>query len=166
MHPLLKALSARSWNVESTVGRSLKPIAITERYPTLEGGVLDVLSQIKRCIRADDQSWLIPFSDFQTDSSSAFRWNEYEIMALEATVSEGERSSITRFWDEHFPFLLAVQADYDYLAIRISDGSVVHGNAPEWEHPSVFANSFDAFVACVVGAVSPTELPYPLSVLL
>ena len=166
MHSLLKALSTKSWKVEPIVGRSLKPMVVGERYPMLEGGVLEVLSQIKRCIRADEQSWLIAFSDFQSSSSLGFRWNEYEIMALESAATERERSLITRFWDEHFPFLLAVQADYDYLAIRISDGSVVHGCAPEWEHPTVFASSFGAFVERVSSAVSLPELPYPLSVLL
>lgn len=84
MHPLLKALSARSWKVEPAIGRALTPMVIAERYPALEGGVLDVLSQIGRCIRADDQSWLTAFGAFQTGSSPGFRWNEYEIMALES----------------------------------------------------------------------------------
>ena len=166
MHPLLRALSDRSWKIEATLDPFIKPNAIVERYPTLEGGVLEVLSQITRCIRADEQSWLIAFSDLPADSSQGFRWNEYEIMALESAATAQERNSISHFWDGHFPFLLAVHSDYDYLAIRIADGSVVHGCAPEWEHPSVFADSFDAFVERVCEAVSLPELPYPLSVLL
>jgi len=163
MHALLKALTDRSWIVEPMLGPSLMPSSITERYPMLEGGVLEVLSQFSRCSRPDEQSWLLALSDFQAVSSQGFRWNEYEIMALESAANQQERDSITRFWDEHFPFLLAVQADYDYLAIRLSDGSVMHGSAPEWELPSVLAPSFEAFVEYVSTAV---QVPYPLSVVL
>jgi hypothetical protein len=42
--------------------------------------------------------------------------------------------------------MLAVHSDYDYLAIRLSDGSVVHGFAPEWDAPSPIAGSFAEFL--------------------
>jgi hypothetical protein len=143
-----------------------KPSCIAERYPSLQAEVIDVLSQATRCSSRDEQSWLLTLQAFQASPLQGFRWNLYEMMAHDAATTDGERDTITRFWDEHFPFLLSVRADYDYLAVRLSDGCVVHACAPEWELPSVLEPSFGAFVERVIGAVASGELQYPLSVLL
>jgi len=142
------------------------PSCIAERYPSLQAELVDVLSQATHCSSRDEQSWLLTFQAFQPSPSQGFRWNEYEMMALAAATTERERDAVTRFWDEHFPFLLSVRADYDYLAVRFSDGRVMHGLAPEWELPTVLAPSFDAFVESVTEAVASGELQHPLSVLL
>jgi len=166
MHPLLKALAQRSWVVELADQAPAKPSCIAERYPSLQADVVDVLSQATRCSSRDEQSWLLTFQAFQASPLQGFRWNQYEMMALDAATTEGERDAISRFWDEHFPFLLSVRADYDYLAVRLSDGGIVHGCAPEWELPSVLVPSFSAFVERVTVGVASGELQYPLSVLL
>jgi len=166
MHPLLEALSKRSWHIDPIESPIARPACIAARYPTLQGGVLDLLSRTSNCIRHDEQSWLLTFNYFEVVPAQGFRWNEYELMALEIAGTEQERSAITRFWDDHFPFLLAVHSDYDYLAIRVSDGHVMHGFGPEWEQPSVVATSFDAFVECVRAELTLPELSYPLSLFL
>lgn len=99
------------------------------------------------------------------EDSSAIRWNEYEHMTLE-TYNEGERMGFKKyaedpayregtkaFWDSHFPFMLAVHSDYDYLAVRLTPkgfGSVVHGHSPSWEEPQPVADSFGAFLQAFV----------------
>lgn len=166
MHPLLEALSKRSWHIDPVESPIAQPAAIAERYPALQSGLLDLLSRVGNCVRHDGQSWLLTFNHFEVNPSEGFRWNEYELMALESAVTERERTAIKRFWDHHFPFLLAVHSDYDYLAIELSSGHVVHGFAPEWEQPSTLATSFDAFVQRVSAESALAELSYPLSVLL
>lgn len=70
-------------------------------------------------------------------------------MALEAAESEQERRKIIEFWDAHFPIALAVDSNYDYLAISLqaqSFGAVVHGYSPYWFEPSIIAPSFSEFL--------------------
>ncbi len=137
------------------------PAVIACRYPALDGRVWGVLGQVRRCARTDDSSWLLGADDY-TSTSSAFRWNEYEEMALDAAISDADRSAIRSFWDAHLPFLLAVHSDYDYLAIRVADGAIVHGFAPEWEQPEIVAANFDELVERLTG--EPSSI-YPWSAL-
>jgi hypothetical protein len=79
------------------------------------------------------------------------------------------RAGIKAFWDSHFPFMLAVHSDYDYLAIRLTPdgfGNVVHGYAPEWEEPSPIAVSFAAFLEAFTAAAAMPQAEYPLDVFL
>jgi hypothetical protein len=39
--------------------------------------------------------------------------------------------------------MMAPDGDYDYLAIALAQGAVVHGCAPEWEEVSRVADSFE-----------------------
>ena len=143
-----------------------KPSCVAERYGALQTDVLDVLAQATRCCSGDERSWLLTYNAFEASPLQGFRWNEYEMMAPAAATTDQDRDSISRFWDGHFPFLLSVRGDYDYLAVRLSDGCVVHGCGPEWELPSVVAPGFDAFVGHVTEGVASGQLQYPMSVLL
>jgi len=90
-------------------------------------------------------------------------------MALENLDDPVERASITSFWDSHFPFMLAVHSDYDYLAIRLTTegfGSVVHGYAPEWEDPTSIAGSFKAFLKAFTAAAKTSQAKYPFQIFL
>lgn len=164
MHPLFEALKARGWLVELTASPVL-PAILTARYPSLDLRIWDVLGQVERCVRSGNASWLLSAADYESTSSSAFHWNEYEEIALEDAESATDRIAIRSFWDAHIPFLLAVTSDYDYLAIRVADGAVVHGFAPEWEQPEVLAESFSSFV-CRVTNESPDADAYPWSIVL
>jgi hypothetical protein len=100
---------------------------------------------MERCVSPDKTAWLLGAADF-SPGSTEYRWNEFEEMALEFAESDLERQSVRTFWNHHFPFLLSVRSDYDYFAVRVSDGAIVLGSAPEWEEPSLIAESFDRFV--------------------
>jgi hypothetical protein len=90
-------------------------------------------------------------------------------MALETYDDPIYRAGIKAFWDSHFPFMLAVYSDYDYLAIRLTSegfGSVVHGYAPDWEEPSPIADSFAAFLEAFTIAAAMPQAEYRLDVFL
>lgn len=88
-------------------------------------------------------------------------------MALEAATGDPDwQSEISDFWDRHFPVMLAVHSDYDYLAINIDDGSVAHGSAPDWEETSPVAGSFPEFLRALESEAELVEARYPLSLFL
>ncbi len=128
--------------------------------------VTDFLGQLEVCCSADETAWFLTAADFGRTSGEGFRWNEYELMAIEA--AEGDPalvSDITAFWDHYFPVMLAVHSDYDYLAVRLDDGSVVHGCAPEWEDPTPVAGSFAEFLH-MFEAQAAGDAQYPLRLFL
>ena len=90
-------------------------------------------------------------AEFRKTDAEGFRWNEYELMALEAAAGDPDRQSEVRaFWNGHLPIMMAVHSDYDYLAVRLAQpnfGSIVHGFAPEWETASLVSRSFEEFLA-------------------
>jgi hypothetical protein len=65
--------------------------------------------------------------------------------------------------------MMAVHSDYDYLAVRLAQpnlGSIVHGFAPEWDHPSLVARSFEEFLARFAEEAASPEPAYPYSLFL
>ena len=91
-------------------------------------------------------------------------------MSLEVDPDDSEwQAQVRSFWDHHFPFMLAVHSDYDYLAVSLEEqsyGGIVHGFWPDFEEPSIVASSFTEFLALFEVAASGEEADYPLSLFL
>ena len=171
MHALLAALQLRGWTVRTSTGaQPLLPPPVAQRYPALPSDVVTFLSSLELCCNQAENSWFLTSEDYAREDTSTFRWNEYEHMALETYDDDPVyRAGIKAFWDSHFPFMLAVHSDYDYLAIRLTPdgfGNVVHGYAPEWEEPSPIAVSFAAFLDTFTVAAAMPQAKYPLDVFL
>ena len=62
--------------------------------------------------------------------------------------------------------MLAVHSDYDYLAVSLDDGSVVHGCAPEWEDATPVAGSFPEFLRALESEAAAAEARWPLTLFL
>jgi len=168
MHSLLEALGRRGWTVRRATGsRELLPPAVASRYASLPAEVLRFLSALDVCCSPDGTAWFLTAEDFARTAESGFRWNENEIMSLEAAKSDPAwQLEIRAFWDRHFPVMLAVHSDYDYLAVSLADGSVVHGFAPEFEDASPIAGSFAEFLSALEAEAASAEPRYPLAVFL
>ena len=147
---LIKVLRQRGWVVKSASdSRKLLPAAVAKRYQSIPAGVEEFLSSLQVCVSPHESAWFLTADDYARKRGSGFRWNEIELMMIEG--AEGDRALAAEyrsFWDDHFPVMLAVHSDYDYLAVRISDGAVVHGYAPEWESSKV-ARSFAALLSAL-----------------
>ena len=158
---LLHALARRGWTVRrSAVPRPLLPAAVASRYSDLPPSLTAFLAGLDLCRSPDDTAWFLTADDYARVEGPGFRWNELELMALEACEDDADaQREIAAFWDRHFPFLLAVHSDYDYLAVRIADGAIVHGFAPEWEDPSPIALSFSDFALDFARAASGNRTP-------
>lgn len=147
---LLRTLRRRGWKVRRVSRpRKLLPPAVRARYPRVPTGVLRLLSALQVCVSPKETVWFLTAEDYARTDESAFRWNEFEIMGLEFADTDPERAEIRSFWDDHFPVMLAVHSDYDYLAVRISDGAVVHGFVHFWEEPLEVAASFAALLTAL-----------------
>ena len=168
MLPLLEVLSRRGWTVRTAPrSRELLPPAIAARYVGLPTEVLTFLSEIDVCCSADKTAWFLTADDYARTTGPGFRWNECEIMGLEAAEGDPDwQRKVTAFWDRHFPVMLAVHSDYDYLAVSLDNGTVVHGYAPEWEEASPVAGSFPEFLSALESEAAAVEARRPLAIFL
>ena len=72
------------------------------------------------CVNPDETIWLLCEGDFRQESEDSFRWNEFEIMSLQAAAEENDvewQNDIKAFWDKHLPICLSVRDGYEYYAI-------------------------------------------------
>jgi hypothetical protein len=168
MLSLLEVLHRRGWNVRRAPRpRDLLSPAIAARYVGLPIEGPTFLSDLEICCSGDETAWFLTADNYARTSGPGFRWNECEVMALEAATGDPDwQSEISDFWDRHFPVMLAVHSDYDYLAINIDDGSVAHGSAPDWEETSPVAGSFPEFLRALESEAELVEARYPLSLFL
>jgi len=144
--------------------RVLLPAPVAARYPALPTEVVAFLAAIELCGSADQTVWLFTAEDYARTDESGFGWNECELMALNAAVGDPSwQAEIAAFWNDHFPFMLAVHSDYDYLAVRVSDGAVVHGCAPESESPTQVTSSFGQFIEQFQSQAMAATAQWPFS---
>jgi hypothetical protein len=94
----------------------------------------------------------------QDPADDAIAWNEFEKMELaDRAPGAADPAEITRFWDEHMPFMLSVGGEYQYLGFRVGGdrfGSVVEGYDLDLREPSDVAAGFDQFVRLHVNALN------------
>ena len=85
---LLGTLRECGWIV--TDAKTIRPLpsSIIKRYPSLPSEVIAAICSADSCVASDDKSWLLCLPDFSEESESAFRWNEFELMSLEAAAGD------------------------------------------------------------------------------
>ena len=167
---LLAALQQKGWNAQrSATTEPLLPPDVQARYPRLPAELTSFLSAIESCANAEENVWFLCREDYRRTDGEGFRWNEFELMALEREEDAALQQQVRGFWDRHFPFMLAVHSDYDYLAVQLAGptaGSIVHGAAPDWEEPSLVARSFDEFLRQFAAEATSADAKFPFSVFL
>jgi hypothetical protein len=85
---LLKA----GWEVELKDSASFHlPPTIEDRYPELPKDLTEFLAAINTCANADNTAWFLNQEHFQGMSDDAFRWNEFELMEIEAAKQDEDR---------------------------------------------------------------------------
>lgn len=146
-------LARTGWTIEWADSPVSLPKAILDRYPRLPDSISAFLCSLRVATNADETAWLLCGSDYAGVSAAAFRWNEFELLALAAAEGDSDwQREIRSFWDRHFPIVLSVKKGYAYFALRLDGpdgGSVVHGYEPEFEETEVVASSFSEFLLAV-----------------
>lgn len=128
------------------------PESISKRYNNLPSEWVKFLNSISVCIKQNETAWFLCLDDFNKQDDNNFKWNEFEIMSLQAAVENNDtewQNAIVDFWNKHLPIYLSVNGDYSYYAIRISDGFIVQGTEPEFEETTDIAPSFVRFIEMI-----------------
>lgn len=122
---------------------------ITSRYNRIPHEYSEFLSVVEYCVAPDEQTWFIGEAEFNNSSESAFRWNEFEILSLEAAADDSNwQAEIMAWWDHHLPIVMSVEDGYSFYAIDLTtdSGAIVRGFEPEFEEVEKVADSFGEFL--------------------
>jgi len=138
----LDALERVGWKVIRREKKASLPDAILERYGWVARGALDLVCEIEVAESADQKAWILSAGDYSGTSGSAFAWNEWELLSLNAAEDDEDwKAQISEFWDEHFPLFMSVKSGYAYFAIERQGGAVVVGEEPDFGEASPLAAS-------------------------
>jgi hypothetical protein len=151
MNTLLETLKLRGWHIQNSMAKGPPlPSKLSSQYAKLPASFKLWLNTFDICTNATQTCWFLSRLDYSSSSEAEFRWNEIQLMSLEACSTNAEKSEVNTFWENHFPIALAVHSSHDYLAISLlasNFGALVHGSAPEWETPTTISFSFNDFLA-------------------
>ena len=116
---IIGQLREQGWTVDEQPRELFRlPAAIAARYPRLPDSLVEFLSGLKQCADGSQTTWFLCQCDYEGTSGSAFRWDEWEHLSLDAARGDaGYISEIRAFWDSHFPFLFSVHSGYAYHAV-------------------------------------------------
>ena len=86
------------------------------RYSNLPADYQEFLQRFQIITNESDNVWFNSIEDFNGETDSGFRWNEFELMGLEALADDRESCDMIRlFWDNHIPILMSVKGEYQYF---------------------------------------------------
>ena len=147
MNPLQKN---SNFNIKPNKNEELN-VQFTSRYPRIPSDYFTFLNSFSLLMNHSETTWFNSISDFnQTNTESDFKWNEFEIMSVDAFEGDREQQQIIKeFWDKHLPIILSVTDGYAFFAIGVAEenfGKVYFGIEPEFEEVELVANSFDEFI--------------------
>lgn len=150
---LYDTLSKNGWTmVRQSIYPYILPECISSRYSDPPSEWVEFLNSICSCVNSNETVWFLCMNDFNRRGEDAFRWNEFGQISLQAAVEENDtewQGAIVEFWDNHLPVCLSVAGEYEYYAIRMSDGVIVHGTEPEFEETTDVAPSFARFMEMI-----------------
>ncbi len=166
MDPLIvetvEALRGAGWQVETADPPRPLAEAIRRRYPDLPAPAVEWATQVASCVSPYEGCWMLAAEDYgaRPEDDQQFRWDEFERMATERDGADlaGAREAAA-FWDRHFPILLYVAGDYEYVALCTDPqspdrGKAMHGDVADYDSPRVLADSFAGFLAMLRDAAA------------
>ncbi|MDF4202095.1 SMI1/KNR4 family protein [Maribacter sp. SA7] len=126
------------------------PKSLLKRYNNLPIEYLTFLKNFEEITNEDDTAWFNLIKEFNGNSESEFKWNEFELLSLEWSEDDNEELKvITGFWNHHIPIILSVKDEYQFLAISLEKekyGEIVHGTEPEFENIKKVCNNFNELI--------------------
>lgn len=137
----------KDFNITLSDEKQPLPECITARYGNIPQAYADFAARLAEFTNAGETAWFITSSGFAETDPEKWRYNEFELISLDAAGDDAEwQSEITEFWDNHLPIALNVDGGYSYYAISMTDGSIVCGCEPEFEETETVAASFEEFI--------------------
>lgn len=139
---MIEALKNIGFVVTERLERKELSSDLQNRYSELPADYQEFLQRFQTITNESDNVWFNSIEDFNGESDSGFRWNEFELMGLEALADDKESCDMIRlFWDSHIPILMSVKDGYQYLCIDLSPenyGKIYYGVGPEFEDSAEF----------------------------
>lgn len=143
-----------SWNIELSEEKQELPKVFLERFKYIPGDWLDFAENFKLVVNADNNIWFNLPGDFEdSGDEDAFRWNEFELIALDAAEeaeNEEWQKDVREFWDNYIPIVMSVSGDYHYYAIGVRTGEIFEGREPEFDEIEIVAPSFTDFIENII----------------
>ena len=134
---MIEALKNIGFVVTERLERKELSSDLQNRYSELPADYQEFLQRFQTITNESDNVWFNSIEDFNGESDSGFRWNEFELMGLDALKDDEESCDMIRqFWDNHIPILMSVKDGYRYLSIDLSPenyGKIYYGVEPEFE---------------------------------
>jgi len=126
--------------------------AVLSAYGALPAAFLEFLQKYKSVISGDDTRFFLCIDDYSGASGMAFKWNEFELISLEAAKGDEDwENDIRSWWKTKIPFYMSVDGEYSFYAIDMEDnGSILSGYEPEFEEADKVADSFEDFMGQVL----------------
>lgn len=150
----LKRAKDIGWEVRYREKQELNlPYEILSRYTNIPNEFLRFLELADECVTKDEKSWFLCINDYKGTSDSAFSWDEFEKISLEAAEDDNQyKQEIVKFWDGYLPIAFSLGNGYGYYALDVKNdfGSVVYGYEPEFEEPDKVAASFLEFLEKII----------------
>lgn len=142
------------WDIAQKSGLQLNlDSSIIARYKEIPNEYLEFLSVVEKCVTPNETTWFICENEFNNSSDIEFKWNEYELLSLEAAMDDGVwKSEITMWWDNHLPIVMSVEGGYSFYAIDLTNGAIVRGYEPEFEEVDKVANNLEEFLGLIMSS--------------
>ncbi len=138
----------KGWTIERAEETMELPEEVVERYKNIPKQWLEFIVRFADIVNSTDDMWFLTCENYL---DGGWSYNDFEKMSLDAAGDdEAWSEEIKAFWDNTFPIILSVGGDYQYFAIKLDSGEVVQGWEPEFEDPSVVAESFVDFLEKLV----------------
>lgn len=159
---LVTLLREAGWTVELLPVRAPMPDSLVARYPWMPAEYRDLAERAASIVSSDERAWILTVEDFAGRSASAFAWNEWERLSLDAADQSRDanwKRRIEDFWNQHLPFLMSVAGDYAYLAFEKSQCGVVGGHGPDFEETSRVTVSLGEVIS-LIARRDPAVVPW------
>ena len=126
--------------------------AVLSAYGHLPAALIELLQKYKSVASGDDTSFFLCVDDYSGESDLAFKWNEFELISLEAAEGDEDwTNDIRSWWKTKLPFYMSVDGEYSFYAIDTEDnGAILSGYEPEFEEADKVADDFEDFISKVL----------------
>ncbi|EME20431.1 hypothetical protein G419_11097 [Rhodococcus triatomae BKS 15-14] len=132
-------LVATGWTFEAPREPAVSSALAAVTDAAIPAGHIGFLRRFGALASGDDSRWFLSAFDYAGLSGSAFAWDEFRAIGLDAADTVADRVRVEAFWAECLPILVGVRGDYEFLAISRTNGAVLHGTEPDFEDTTMIA---------------------------
>lgn len=149
MEKLSNWLRTNDWHFEINEKIDFQSnIEALKEYKKLPKEFFDFLKIYKSILSKDELTWFLCLDEYNEKSEYAYKWNEFELISLEAASGDEDwETEIKNWWKNRLPIIMSVKDGYSFYAIdMLNNNCIVKGEEPEFEETTVVANSFNEFL--------------------